>query len=256
MANILILQPSAVSTIAVSRGSGAANLLTPDPKEIWLDGAVGSAATIDLDFGFAVAIDTVFLGYVIGPAAGATWTITGGLSGYAETVLKAGGALRVADSAGQAPSTSHGLWTGASATVRYLRVSVTQPAGNTPLSAGVVMAGACFQPAWNKEWGSGRGVIDTGVSTRLPGGGFANVPGARLGSYNWTLGDLSSAEVDALYAIAQAVGETSPVLVIEDPAATVGLRNRIHYGLFKGLRPFERRNPKQTRWDFKIEEWI
>ena len=256
MANILILSPVSISAIAASRGSGVANLLSRSPKEVWIDSAVGSAATIDIDLGAATSIDTVYLGYVSPPVAGAVWTITGGLAGYAETTLKASGALRAVDSASRAPSRTHALWTGNAASVRYIRISVTQPAGNAVLSAGVVMVGAAWRPTFNMEWGAGRRVIDTGSATSLPDGGFATVAGARKRAFSFSLGDLSSAEVDALEEMLLDLGETSPALVVEDSDANTGQRGRIHYGLFQGLKAFERRNPAQTRWELNFEEWI
>lgn len=256
MANLLILASLAKSAVAVSRGTGGTNLLTPDPKEVWTDTAVGSAVNIDVDFGSVQAVNTVFLGAIRNAVAGAVWTITGGAAGYTDATLKASGALRAVDAAGQSPVTTHGFWTGASTNLRYLRLTLTQPASNPVLQAGVIMAGTAFQSQFNKEWGSGRGVIDTGSATRLPGGGLAIVEGARLGSYGWTFGDLSDAETETLHAIALELGETGPVLVAEDPAATTGQRGRLHYGKFTGLRKYERRNPRQTRWDFAMEEWI
>jgi hypothetical protein len=256
VSNILILAPQPISAIVVSRGSGAANLLTADPKEVWADTAVGTAANIDIDLGSVVALDTVFLGTIIPPVAGATWTITGGAASYTTTVLKASGALRVPDAAGQFPDASHGFWQGASASVRYLRLAVTQPAGQALLSAGVIMVGAAFRPSFNKEWGSGRRVIDTAAVESLVSGGFAVGDGARKAAYSWTLGDLTEAEVEALHAIALDRGESRPVLVVEDPDQTAGLRRRIHYGLLRSLRAYERRDPRRWRWDFTVEEWI
>ncbi len=256
MANILILSPLTVSAIAVSRGAGAANLLTFDPKEVWTDAAVSTAANLDLDLGAVSSVDTIALAAIYGAVAGASWTISGGTVGYTDAVIKAASALRAIDATGQSPSISHALWTGAAVNLRYIRIAVTQPAGNPVLSIGRALAGAAFVPQYNKEWGAGRGVIDTGTATRLPSGGFAVVDGARAGSYAWTLGDLSEAEYEALYALQLEAGTTRPVLVVEDPAATTAQRNRIHYGLLTGLRKFERRNPKQTRWELSMEEWI
>jgi hypothetical protein len=257
MANLLILRPANIAAITASRGApSSANLLTADPKEVWVDTADGSVVNIDIDLGVVMPIDTVFLGYVSPPAAGAVWTITGGAATYTASTLKAAGALRAIDAAGQSPSLSHAVATFASQSVRYVRLALTQTASAGPLTAGVVMAGAAFTPAYNKEWGAGRRVIDTGSATGLPSGGFSTVEGARKRSYAWTLGDLSTDEVDALEAIALDRGETLPLLVVEDPAATTGQRNRIHYGLFQGLKQFDRRNPKQTRWEFTVEEWI
>lgn len=256
MANLLILSPLAVSTVAASRGSGAGNLLTNDPKEVWVDSAVGSAVNIDLDLGAELPIDTICLAAIYGAAAGATWSIAAGDAGYTEVAVKATGSLRAIDAAGQSPAVSHALWTGATINVRYVRITLQQPAGNPPLKVGRALVGKAFVPTFNKEWGAGRGVIDTGVATRLPSGGYAVADGAKLASYSWTFGDLSLAEMEALYALQLAVGQTGPVLVVEDPAATAGQRNRIHYGLLTSLRRFERKNPSQTRWEMSMEEWI
>ncbi len=255
MGKLLILAPLGIAAIAVSRGSGGTNLATPSPREVWLDSAVGSAATLDIDLGALGSVNTVFLGHVTPPAAGATWTISGGVAGYAETVLKAAGALRAVDSAGQAPLTSHALWNGATAAIRYLRISVTQPAGQTPLAIGNVMAGLAFRPALGHEWGAGRRLIDTASVSALSDGGFAIVEGVRKRAYSWTFGDLSSAEVDVLDEMQGDRGESRPILVVEDPDATVGQLKRIHYGKFTSLRAFERRNPAQTRWEMSMEEW-
>ena len=256
MSNILLASPLPIAGIAASRGAGAGNLVTYDPKEVWLDSAAGSAATIDIDLGSVGWIDTIALVAVYGAAAGATWSITGGSAGYAETVLKASGALRANDAYGQFPSVSHAFWYSVPWLVRYIRITVLQPAGSAPLAIGRALVSRMFMPTWNKEWGSGRGVIDTGKATRLVGGGFASVEGARLAGYSWTLGDLTDEEVETLYALQLDCGETGPLLVVEDPAATQGLRNRIHYGLFTGLRRFERRDVSLTRWELTIEEWI
>ena len=257
MANLLILKPATIAAITASRGAASsANLLTADPKEVWADTAVGTAVNIDIDLGSVVPIDTVFLGYLSPPSAGSTWTITGGAAAYNTGVLKTSGPLRAIDSSGQFPLLSHALATFAQQSIRYLRLSVTQEVGADTLIAGVVMTGKAFTPAYNKEWGAGRRVIDTGSATGLPSGGFSTVEGARKRAYAWTLGDLSTDEVDVLEAIALDRGETLPVLVVEDPAATTGQRNRIHYGLFQGLKQFDRRNVKQTRWEFTVEEWI
>lgn len=259
MANILLLSSAtsiAVAAIAASRGSGAANLLTHDPKEVWADSAVGTAATIQIDLGAVKPVNTVVLCAIYGAVAGATWSITAGAASYDQQTLTAATTLRAIDAAGQAPTVSHALWLGATTNVRYVRITVTQPAGNPALKIGRLMLGAGFQPTWNKEWGSGRGVIDTGASTRLLSGGMAIVEGARLGTYAWTLGDLTDAEVETLYALQLEVGETLPVLVVEDPDATTAQRNRIHYGRLVSLRKFERRSPGRTRWELSMEEWI
>lgn len=256
MSAILIIAPAPIATLAVSRGTGGANLLTRDPKEVWADDAVGSAATIDIDLGAVRSIDTLFLGYAQPAAVAAIWTITGGAASYTATVIKASGPLRAMDATGQAPPISHAFWHGAAVSVRYLRLSVTQPAGSAALTIGVALAGLAFVPGLNKEWGAGRRPIDLGTATPLQSGGFSIVEGARKRYYGWTLGDLTDDEVETLDALALEVGNTSPVLVVEDPAATTALRNRIHYGLLERWRQYERRSRGRTKWEFGIEEWV
>lgn len=256
MDNILITQPTPIAAIAASRGTGIANLLTADPREVWLDSAVGSPATIDIDLGVERIIDTVFLGCLFNAHPGATWTISGGLAAHGETYPMVDSPLRVMERGDWRRRTmSHALWFGAEQLVRYLRIAITQPEGAAPLSVGALVVGDGFQPRLNKEWGAGRGVKDTAVVTRLPLGGVAVVEGVRYGTYSWTLGDLSVEEADRLYELQLGVGESRPVLVVEDPASTAGLRNRIHYGALTGLRAFERRNAAQTSWQMSIEDW-
>jgi len=256
MQNLLILAPAPIAAIAASRGSGAENLLKPDPREVWADNAVGTAATINIDLGVVRSIDTVFLGYVAPLAASATWSITGGVAGYAEVTLSAAASARVPDVAGvRAPELSHAFWHGDTATVRYLRISITQPASAEALTVGVVLAGAAFVPTYNREWGSGRKPIDTGTVTPLPDGGFSVVDGVCKTAWFWTLGDLKDAELDVLYHLALNRGLGKPLLVVEDPEAAAGLRRRLHYGLFQQFQQFDRRSYGRTRWELSIEEW-
>lgn len=258
MGKLLILSPRALDSVAgvsASRGSGAANVLTNDPKEVWSDSAVGSIADIDIDLGSVRAVNTVSLHGLYDAAAGATWSITGGTTGYFDVALKAYGPLRAIDGA-ESRNPTHSLWAGSTFNIRYLRISLIQPAGQPVLKIGRVLAGTCFIPTFNKEWGAGRGIVDTGSATRLPSGGIATVEGARFGSYAWTLGDLTDVEVETLYGLQRAHGETLPLLVVEDPDATYGQAERIHYGCLVSLRRFERRSPGRTRWEFTVEEWI
>ncbi|WP_242095505.1 hypothetical protein [Sphingomonas sp. CROZ-RG-20F-R02-07] len=254
MTKLLIIEPMDFQATA-SRGSGAANLTSRDPKEVWADSAAGSAAAITIDLGQARSIDTIFLGYVRPPVATATWTITGGLSEGAEFVIQPQAILRVPDVSGRFATISHALWNGLAVTARYLTITVNQPAG-TPLTIGVAVVGLAFVAALGQEWGAGRQPIDTGSATSLPSGGFSVVDGVRKRRFGWTFGDLSLTEADQLEQIALDLGETKPALVIENAASLPGLRSRIFYGLFEKWKVYERRNRQQTRWDIGIEEWV
>lgn len=252
MSTFLVVEPLPV-TVTSSRGSGAANLATADPKEVWVDQASGSA-TLTIDLGSVRTIDTIFLGYVQSAAPTATWTISGGREGVTEQLLQSSETLRVPDAAGTYAPRSHALWHGSPVSVRYLAVTLTQQPGNPALGIGVVVAGLAVAPALGQEWGAGRRPIDTGTATSLPSGGFAIVEGARKRALTWTFGDLTAAEVDLLEAIALSRGETATALVVEDATLSAGLWSRCHYGLFK-WRAFERRNKAQTRWEMELVEW-
>ncbi|PHP19514.1 hypothetical protein CG471_11685 [Sphingobium sp. IP1] len=255
MANILITEPTPIAAIATSRGTGAANLLTGDPREIWLDSEVGSVAVIDIDLGVERIIDTVFLGCLFGAADAATWWIKGGLAAYEEQTILDTSALRVPERDWRRRTMSHALWFGPEQLLRYIRIGVEQPAGAEPLAIGALIVGDGFQPKYNKEWGSGRAVKDMSTVTRLASGGVAVVEGGRYASYSWTLGDLSEEETDRLFELQLAVGESRPLLVVENPDRTAGLRNRIHYGTLTGLRSYDRRNAVQTSWQLAIDGW-
>lgn len=254
MSRLLIVEPVPIAGVTASRGSGAGNLATVDPKEVWADAASGSPATLTVDLGVERLVDTVLVGHVRPPAAGATWSITGGASADA-AVIQPVAPLRVPDVAGTAPAMSHALWTGAARPVRRLAISLSQAAGEAPLTAGVLVIGQSFAAELGQEWGGGRRPVDTGTMTPLASGGFSTVEGARKSVFSWTFGDLSAAEADRIELIALALGETRPGLVIEDDARTPGLRSRIHYGLFQRWKAFERKNRRQTRWEIAIEQW-
>lgn len=253
MTRLMIVEPLSISVLS-SRGTGAENLRTFDPKEVWTDAGPGTS-TLTVDFGSAKTIDTIFLGYVRTLAADATWAITGGLAGPGERVIQASTSARVLDPAGEFVDRSHALWFGPSVTMRYLAITLVQPLDATALTAGVLVVGRALVPDLGQEWGAGRRLIDTGSVTSLPSGGFAVVEGARKRALTWTFGDLTDAEVEKLEMIGLRRGETATALVVENAERTVGLWSRIHYGLFK-WRAFERRNKAQTRWEMEIEQWV
>jgi hypothetical protein len=254
MSNMLILRPATPAAVAVNRGSGGQNLLTPDPKEVWADNATGSDATVTLDFGAARAVDSAFVGYH-NAIAGAAWSLAGGLNAAGDLgLLVAGADLRAPSSSG-APPRRHAFRRFAATNLRFLTFYFNQPAAPA-LQIGVLLSGLAFQPAWNREWGGGRQVLDTGSKEPLLGGGFGVGDGARKAAYKWRLGDLSDAEADALYDMALDRGETRPVLVVEDPDLTAGLNERLHYGLFDRFEQIERRTQQQTSWSLSVTQWV
>lgn len=267
MGNILIVRPIAIGfgvaapVVAVSRGAGGANLVKMSPRSVWQDSLNdGSPATLDIDFGGNRMIDTVAL---IGTnaAAAATWGISSGVSGggYGDTARLAGGtALRaptdVADPDLQ-PVTWPALFKAASPfSCRYLRISLTQPAGAGALQVGCLATGLAFTPGWNFEDEAEGGFIDTGTRTRMPDGGIATVDGVAVPTWDFTFGDLTDEELAALKALVRNRRTTRPVLVVEDPAATAGLAERIRWCLFTQLQKYGRRAASRNRWSLAVEE--
>lgn len=225
----------------------AGRLLSPAPKEAAV--SAGGARTIDIDLGAPTAVDQIMLGHT-NAADGFSLAASYGLAGYAETALPA----IVAAPANAITLPRHMLADyDAPITARYIRLSGALPAG---FYAGTLTVGRALRPTWGHEWGGGRFVLDTGSNQRLLGGGFGVAPGARVGGWEWTMGDLTDLEVDQLYRLQRDAGTTSPVLVVEDPDATApGLNERIHYGLFAKLDVYNRKAQGQTSWGLRIEEW-
>jgi hypothetical protein len=245
MSNMIIVKPLAISTATAPGSSGALNILTPDPKEVVVGGGAGTYF-MNIDMGSSVTIDTVFLGGLssgtyLSALRSATGMGTGTVSLYspgAPTVAAPYGFKKLA-----APVAS-----------RYFQVDFGNPSA-APM-AGVLVLGLAFQPTFNREWGSGRPIIDTGAKEPLLGGGFGIGEGARKGGFRWTFGDLTDAEIETLYDLAKDRGETRSILVCEDPDDTTNLGKRLHYGLFDRLEVFERANPSQTRWSMSMTEWV
>jgi hypothetical protein len=257
MSNMLLLKPLSPSTVAASTGTGVANLLTPDPKEVWASVAGGSASNLDFDMGAgAPTIDSVYIGFVAGAATAPTFTWTSGAASYTTTTnLTAVSAFAPSSSA--APPRRHCFRRLAAPLVghRYHRIAFTPGVAGTT-TIGIVVFGLALQTAYNREWGGGRSIIDTGAKERLLGGGFGIGEGARKAAFRWTWGDLSDAETDAIYDLGLDRGEGRPVIVVEDPDLTTGLNERIHYGLFDRWEPYERQNPNLTRWSLSVEQWV
>ena len=53
MGKLVVLAPYEVAGLTADRGSGVANLLTVDPREVWADAVSGGVATLRIDLNFA-----------------------------------------------------------------------------------------------------------------------------------------------------------------------------------------------------------
>lgn len=247
MSTMIVVAPLRISAVAVPASwTGGNNLLTPDPKEVTATLSGPGVGFIDIDMGAPVTVDTLFLG---GMTSGSF------LQSFSQATGMGTGVVNIVAPGGPTNAAPHGFVRLAQpVTSRYFQIGAGTPVA--ALTLGVIVLGLAFQPTHNREWGGGRLLVDTGNKERLLGGGFGIGEGVRKAAYQWTFGDLSDAEVEALWNLAMSRGETSTIVVVEDPAETAGLGNRIHYGLFDRFEAFGRQNPSQTRWSLSMEEWV
>lgn len=245
MSNMIILDPLDVSAVTVSSGTGADNLKTPSPREVWVAGAAGNA-TITIDLGAVYAVDTAVLCFTNLAAGDTVTTETAQAANFSDAAPL--DARQVVDSY----NITHVLLTGALRNARHVRFSIAT--GATP-RVGVVCIGAKFQPTWNREWGGGRQIIDTGSKEALLNGDFGIGEGVRKSGFRWTFGDLTGDETEILYNLGLNRGETRTVVVVEDPDNTAGLIGRIHYGLFDRFEEYSRQNVNLTRWSLSVTGW-
>jgi hypothetical protein len=254
MKQLLIAKPVdwSIMGAATAGGAGLDNLLTPDPKEAWIT-SNAAAQTVRALFAAPTTIDTAHLGFTDLPHGTTVdfYTFTNA-DGTGEAAL---GSYAVDNPTGDSRP-RHAFAQGAPrANVRGIRATMTQPAARAAI-VGVMSAGLALAPYWGHEYGAGRFVIDTGTKERLFGGGFGIQLGARAGGYQWTFGDLTEEEVEALYKLALDAGETASVLVIENPdTVEPGLNERVHWSIIDKIEAYERFAPGASRWAFKVLDW-
>lgn len=253
MSGVLFASPLPVAAIAVTRGAGAARLLTADPREAFVDSLVGTPVRITIDLGAVTVIDTIYLGFT--NALDATWSAMGGVAAADEQRLFIDTPLAVPGVLPGRPV--HGLaLLDAPVALRRVAVTVRQPVGSAGLVAGILAVAQAFRPTWGHEWGGGRGLLDLAPKTRHAGGGIGVGEGTRKATWQATLGDLTDTDLDQLWALARKHGETRPLLVVEEPSRTIGLAERMHWATFDRLEPYERQARGRTRWAVRCEDWL
>lgn len=249
MSGVLIMRPLPHGAPPVGAGSGAGNLATADPNEVWIAPNV-APATIVADAGTQVLVDSFLLGYT-NATDDASWSIAtmtdavgGGL------VERHSGFMRPLDSLGPRHHAFVRLPNPISS--RYFQLTVDQ-GGPTPLHAGIFAFGISFEK--HREYGPGRAIIDGGKRSDLPSGGFGSEDGAIKAQFSFSFVDLTDLEVHALEAIQRAVGLRRPVVVVEDADATVGRNEAIHYGVFDRFQAINRADPAASGWAGTVIEW-
>lgn len=145
-------------------------------------------------------------------------------------------------------------------TARYVRLTVYAPAYEPGKPAyfqcGAIAIGKRWQPADGHDWGAQRGVIDQSVSRILQDGGRALEEGARLTTFRASYSGLTDGEKADLWGLLKAAGIGAPFVLVEDPAQTPGLIERIHYGTLTRINPIERTMPEKSRFELEFTEWL
>lgn len=260
MADMILTEPLPMTSasVSVSRGTGAANLVSFDPREVWQDvvpGSPASAATIDVDLGTNPPTWDVIALINTNAANAATWTITTGASAPAAGATSVtGSAMRLA-SEELADATGPSTWVSPTPqTSRHIRLALTQPTGQAALTIGGLIVGKSWKPLYPREPGTGRPPTDTGVRTRLDDGGLSTVPGKLLSGFKWVFGDLDPGELAKLWGVLRRRRTTEPLLLIEDPGELVA--ENVHYGTFVDLEAYERRDQSKSRFAMSFEDWV
>jgi hypothetical protein len=250
MSSLVIVKP-----YAPTAASGVATYdraLTSDPKETML--VPGTGGNINIDFGTAVAVDSLFLGYHTATADQQFVVISTGSLGGAQTGVLF--PVAQATALGGGPPYHAFYRAGAPMTSRYWQIQLNGGTGNVAWQLGVAALGLAFQPYYGREYGSGRGLDDTSTVTRLFGGGFGIDEGAIAPWWQWTMGDLTDAEVQTLYRMLRNTGESRRIIVAEDPDRVAGQNEGLHYGLLAKIDAYDRFAPGASRWSLRVNEWL
>lgn len=248
-----------VSYPGVDAAFPAAGLADPQPKVVFKSSMPSGTATlyIDIDLGANTAIDTVALLFT-NFTAGATWLLQGATAAAgsgAVATLSGFGAQAFGMASTTRANPRHGFITATSVTVRYLRIIVTETALRV-MQAGIVCIGQRWLPGFNFELGAGRKINDLSDKRTLPGGEKGIWRKAKVPVFRATWSNIVDTELRDLWSILSEVGESEPLLVIEDPDATTGQLERIHYCTIDGLDFYERSQVDKSRIDLRFEEWL
>jgi hypothetical protein len=226
MKALKIMAPAPILSVAAVQFAGnVAALATPDPREACFF-AAGAASVIDFDLGEPRILDTFFLGYNSFTYQRIEAIYAGNAPQGSNPGVYVGPSPpdRALNLSGvvQSKGRQHGLVQLAAPIIaRYVRLQISDP-GTNLVRLGVFACGASFTARWGHEWGAGRALSDTSSVDRLFGGGFGVDQGAIASGYQWTFGDLSNAEREALFSVVKSVGIGRPILVIEDPDFSFG----------------------------------
>lgn len=271
------------SSLITTPNTGSVALVADaQPKVVWeaATPAGGWTVTVDIDLFANRSLDT-FAALFHSGAAGGLWRI------YARTQAQGpspafytddpatlvfdfegwGSRPRSADGVLQ-ELRAHALRTlPAAISRRYLRIYFYKPS-NLPdalfFRLGVLAIGERLEPGRDAaelagfDWGAGRRINDHSTVHRLPGGEQSSWRGAKVAEVKGVFSHLTDAELDRMWAIVRAAGNTEPVLLCEAPdtLGAASLADRLHYGTLQNTDFFDRRSPSKTRIELRVLEML
>jgi hypothetical protein len=257
-------QCTAAATDGIDAAFPAANFADPQPKTVVQTVAAPTTARkqmqLRVDLGADTPLDTVA---VLWTNLGRTPTMdvyaapasAGGFSDILANQVVTAAAIDAA------PVTLEGRRFGlasfASVSRRYISVIVSDDrfAGEV-ITVGVLALGQTLPIGFNFELGSGRKVEDQSITRLLPGGETAIWRGGRVPSWRGTWSNLTEAEYNRVWSLLMEVGNSAPVLIIEDPDRTAGQSERMHYGLITSSDFTERVQLEKQRIDIVVRELV
>lgn len=227
--------------------------------------ALPATVTITVDLGADTPIGAVGALFT-NLSAEATWEVrgataaqgTGHLADAGSRLFGLGGAVDARIEPASSTTRFHALLHGDAASCRYVRVTINETAANLDefVEIGVLAIGTNWTPHWNFEWGGGRKVIDLSERHDMPGGALAFWRKARVPVARVTFGDLKPDELAALHTLLLDLGESEPLLFVEDPGAATGRHEGLHYGVLEGLDFFERKQTDKSKFELTIRQWL
>lgn len=249
------------------------SLADPQPKVVFQTlpySAGANDAMVEIDLGAVTTFDTLAVLYTNMSSLG-QWSVYGSAAAFGAAFGEAAG-LRILGSAaygafGITPSATrrrrHAMLTGAAVNVRYIRVYLRDFLANNPeqlIRVGNIVMGNNALPtsAFDKnfELGSGRRVQDLSEVEQLPGGELNRIRRAKVPGFKATWSNLTNAEARTLYATLEEIGLSEPTLLIEDPDATAGQNERIHYGVLKSVDVLERVQDDKQSVTLEVVDWL
>lgn len=245
MANALILEPIAMSTItpsATASGYTGANMALDQMGLVWNSGSGSATRDIEIDLGADTALDTIVLIGLNGAQSTWDWSIdlataaqgpfTGAFFAGTSRDLLAG-----------ANATTSGLgkafWQASSetsppASARYVRINFTN-LSNAAVEVSRIIIASAFQPSINFSYGAAYGVRPLGAVNFSNTGVLLRRQAAKMRGVGLSFRAATQAEIeDSIQPLLERIGNDKPLCIVTNPDANANLQNRIYFGFLTG----------------------